>query len=714
MNRSICLTALVLATGLFVTEARAQRGAYIGFAYPAGAQQGTTVNIRLGGQRLTGVYDAVVSGEGVEAKLVKFFGRIGNQDRRLMLAQLNLLRRKKTPKTQATLQVMARLQERISNYVNRPACESLRELAFVEIKVAPDAKPGPREIRLVTSRGVTNPVPFHIGQVPEVSRRALKTCPNQVLGKEQLAMRKRPPEEEEVRISVPCTMNGQIASGEVNRYRFQARKGQRLVITTAARELVPYIADAVPGWFQPVLSLRDSAGREVAYNDDFRFKPDPTILFQVPEDGEYVLTIADAIYRGREDFVYRITIGETPFVTSIFPLGGKAGSNTKVKMEGWNLEKTRLSAPPKSAAPGRYFLAAQGRKLASNQVPFQVDTLPEARDAESNDTHAKAQTIQLGTIVNGRSDRAGDRDVFRIRGKKGQTIVAEVFARRLDSPMDSMLALTDATGKVLALNDDHEDPGVGLNTHHADSYLRVKLPADGTYYVHLTETCRKGGSAYAYRLRISLPRPDFALRVVPSGVGMKSRGYGSTYVYAIRKDGFEGPIKVGLSKSSKGFTAQAVTMTTKTEKVRLGMRATLKSTRLPVALNIEGRATINGKEVVRAAVGADDRMQAFLWRHLVPAQECSALVYGESWYRLDPPRKLPPGVEDPSKMSYKAPKKPTKPAPKPTGETPAKPTPQSTRRQVINRLRQLKRLYDEWLLTESFFKSKVDECVKDL
>ena len=32
-----------------------------------------------------------------------------------------------------------------------------------------------------------------------------------------------------------------------------------------------------------------------------------------------------AIYRGREDFVYRITIGELPFVTSIFPLGGRAG-----------------------------------------------------------------------------------------------------------------------------------------------------------------------------------------------------------------------------------------------------------------------------------------------------------------------------------------------------------------------------------------------------
>ena len=64
----------------------------------------------------------------------------------------------------------------------------------------------------------------------------------QVLGKEGLAQRKRPPEEEEETVTIPCTMNGQIASGELNRYRFEAKKGQRLVACVDARSLVPYIA----------------------------------------------------------------------------------------------------------------------------------------------------------------------------------------------------------------------------------------------------------------------------------------------------------------------------------------------------------------------------------------------------------------------------------------------------------------------------------------
>ena len=55
-----------------------------------------------------------------------------------------------------------------------------------------------------------------------------------------------------------------------------------------------------------MLALYDASGKEVAYNDDYRFKPDPLILFEVPRDGEYGFTITDAMYRGREDFVYRV------------------------------------------------------------------------------------------------------------------------------------------------------------------------------------------------------------------------------------------------------------------------------------------------------------------------------------------------------------------------------------------------------------------------
>jgi len=459
----------------------------------------------------------------------------------------------KSEKEVAKEKLIDRIQRMFAEDERTPAVRSQTELVFAEVTVAPDAKPGRREIRVVTKRGVSNPLPFYVGQVPEVARKPMKTMQLPVLGKEYLAQRKRPLAEKEVRVNVPCTMNGQIAAGEVNRYRFAASKGQRLVISAKARELVPYVPDGVPGWLQAVLRLYDANGNEVAYNDDFRSNPDPLIYYEVPADGEYLLTINEALFRGRESFVYRITIGELPFVTSIFPLGGRVGEPVKIEMDGWNLEKTTMAPPPKDAKPGRHLIAATNGKFASNYVPFALDTLPECLDAEPNDEPSKPQKVTLPIIVNGRMDRPGDWDVFEVEGKAGETIVAEVDARRLGSPFDSFVKITGPDGKVIALDDDHYDAGSGLNTDHADSYLMVKLPADGKYFVHLGDTPRRGGKEYAYRLRISQPQPDFALRLIPSRLVMPSKGSAAVTVFALRKDGFDGPIALSFKDLPQGF-----------------------------------------------------------------------------------------------------------------------------------------------------------------
>ena len=76
--------------------------------------------------------------------------------------------------------------------------------------------------------------------------------------------------------------------------------------------------------------------------DDFRFDPDPVLHYEIPKDGVYHLEIRDSIFRGREDFVYRISVGEQPFITSMFPLGGRAGDTIAAKVDGWNLPADTL------------------------------------------------------------------------------------------------------------------------------------------------------------------------------------------------------------------------------------------------------------------------------------------------------------------------------------------------------------------------------------
>jgi hypothetical protein len=261
-----------------------------------------------------------------------------------------------------------------------------------------------------------------------------------------------------------------------------------------------------------------------------------------------------------------------------------------------------------------------------------------------------------------------------------------------------VLKLTDAKGKLLAWNDDHEDLGSGVNTHHADSYLQARLPAKGIYYVHLGDTTRNGGEEYAYRLRISEAQPDFALRVVPSSVSLRSKSSAQLSVYAIRKDGFTGPIKLGLKDPPPGLSIVPVSISGTQEVVRLALKTTLVKTPEPVNLTIVGTALIGTREVLRDAVPAEDRMQAFLWRHLVPASELKVLVFDPNY---QPPPGRVPRVRPPAEVV---------PQPEVTSTNSPANKPKFTKQQVAGLLRQLKRLFEEELLTDDFYDQKVAEC----
>ncbi len=519
--------------------------------------------------------------------------------------------------------MLVEVRHKLRNAPNRRIAPAIVETVFVEIKVAPDAPPGKRELRMVTRLGVTNPMVFYIGQLPELNE-ATPVSTGQMTS--YRAARAAPDSDTE--ITLPAVLNGQIMPGDVDRFKFKARKGQRLVVSAAARELIPYLADAVPGWFEATLALYDSKGNELPYADRYRFHPDPVLYYKIEKDDEYVVEIRDSIYRGREDFIYRVSVGQLPFVTSIFPLGGKAGARTAIELTGWNLPAASIVSDDKDRAPGVYPVSVGTRPRVSNCVPFAVDDLPECLDRAGNDKPQTAQKVKLPIIVNGRIDKPGDRDVFSFQGKAGSEVVAEVVARRLDSPLDSVLKLTDSAGEQLAYNDDNEDRGAGLETHHADSFIRASLPADGTYYVHLGDTQKKGGREYAYRLRISPPRPDFELRVVPASINMRAGASVPITVCAIRRDGFDGEIKLAMKPARGIFKLGGAWIPAGQDQVRLTLTAPRVALKQPVNLAMEGKATIDGRTGVHQAVPAEDMMQAFLYRHLVAAKDLKVNVIG--------------------------------------------------------------------------------------
>lgn len=628
MNFVKCLLTGIVYTAVYIAVNAQEISPHIGFVYPAGGKQGTTVEVIVVGQFFRGVTNVYVSGKGVEASIIDYIAPITQKEAQLLRERLQELLKKKaqggrTKKmlTEAEQREVEEIRKKLANFIPpKELNPALSETVKLLVKISPDAEPGERELRLNTLLGLSNPRVFYIGTLKEYTRKPRKISRQGKEGKDPVVT----PSEGEIQISLPATVNGQMLPGGTDRYRFSAKKGQKIVVSALARQLIPYIPDAVPGWFQAVLTLYDSRGKELAYIDDFMFNPDPVLYYEIPADGEYCLEIRDSIYRGREDFVYRITIGELPFITNIFPLGGQSGKLNEIQISGWNLPTNRIVFDAMSLDNGIYPIFVTNNGFVSNPQFVLIDDLPQLYEEEPNDAVSSAQKVNLPVVINGKIGSKQDKDIFSFYARKGDTIVAEVYARRLNSPLDSAILLTDSTGKKIAYNDDHLDKGSGLTTHHADSYIYTTIPSDGLYFIQIYDNQWRGGEGFSYRLRISNPQPDFSLRIVPSSLTVRAGLSEPFTVYALRKDGFDGEIDLYLKNSPPGFTLSGARIPAGKEKINLTLSASPQAN--PVNLQIEGRAVINGKAVIHLATPADDMMQAFAYHHLVTAKELLVCV----------------------------------------------------------------------------------------
>ncbi len=586
-----------LAAGLLLTiggaVAQAQEFApRIGFVYPAGGKQGTTIEVTVGGQHLVGPAGVIVSGPGVRAVVVPSEPLLSGKQAADARGKLKELRKQRNA---ASREEIRRISQRLALHEKSKITPAIGERVTVRITIAPDALPGNRELRLFTATGLTNPLLFQVGQLRECCEPEQEQDDNWMRIQKSIndpdsrvkhGRSNTPP----MAVTLPATINGRILPGEVDRFRFKARRGERLLVAVSARELLPYLADTVPGWLQATIALSAPNGTELPAGGDVQIHADPVSHYEIPEDGEYTLEIRDNIYRGRDDFVYRIHIGERSRMADVFPSAGKL--------------------PPGSAT-----------------------------EREPNNTPDNAQPVTLPVVIAGRIDEPGDVDVFRFEGSAGDRIVAEVHARRFDSPLDSLLIISDAAGNQIGFNDDHEDKGSGLNTHHADSYLAVTLPATGVYYVHIADIQQNGGEAFGYRLRISAPQPDFALRVVPSTLNIRTNATQPVTVYALRRDGFTGEITLALKHAPAGFELAGGVIPANQDKVQCTLTAPTSLAKSPVArIVLEGRATIGGQARIRPAVPAQQMTQAFSYQHLVPSRDL--LVHVAKKFAPDSPARL--------------------------------------------------------------------------
>jgi hypothetical protein len=477
------------------------------------------------------------------------------------------------------------------------------------LAIAPDAALGERELRILNAGGVSNRFRFIVGDLPEIMEvepNSEKSAPQKIA-------------------SLPVVIDGQILENDRDYFRFPAKAGATLVLSVEARSLLPFIADAVPGWFDPQLTVYDASGKQVAFADDNRFRPDPLLFFRAPTDGEYTVELRDIVYRGRGDFVYRLTIAERPYVTDVFPLGGKRGSEMAVEYRGVNLAATR----------GRVLVPADaGRKITVSGLPFGVSDLAAVREVEPNDTFERAQRIAPPVIVDGRIDKPGDVDYFVFSAKKDDKLVLQVQARRLGSPMDSVLTLYDAKRNQVAENDDWNDPLEAILTHNADSRILYTFPAAGDYYLRLRDIQGKGGEEYAYRLVLDVPHPDFTLRIAPDNPRLGVGDTAAIAVAAIRHDDFAGEIKLAVENLPAGYTASEALIAAGQNEGRMTITSPAGAAPCVLSPVITGMAAIGKDTVMRRAESAESLMQAFAYTHVLPTRQLFLAVIPGTAYTL--------------------------------------------------------------------------------
>ena len=408
----------------------------INYLFPAGGQRGQTCEVIVGGTNLA-------SGAG----FVSSTNPAGNV----------------APEGAGTIRITGR-----GVTAHRVQATNLNSVRLA-VTIAPDAEPGEREIRFVTRGGASNRYRFAVGDLPEVNEAEPNSEKNQAQRLE----------------SLPVLINGQVLQGDRDYFRFTAQAGRTVVLEVQARALLPYIADAVPGWFDACLTLYNAAGKRVDSVDDFCLRPDPVLIFKVPEDGDALLEISDIIYRGREDFIYRLAMGALPYITHLFPLGGRRGAETRVELHGANLPSETLTVALPSDAPANWPVHVSRDGRTSNKVFFAAGNWPEIQEIEPNDSMAQTNHVEPPVTINGRIQRPGDSDCFVFAAKAAQRFVLEIQARRFGSPLDSLLTLFNSKGAELLANDDTVDAIEPLVTHHADSRLAYTIPSSGNYVLQV-------------------------------------------------------------------------------------------------------------------------------------------------------------------------------------------------------------------------------------
>jgi hypothetical protein len=231
-----------------------------------------------------------------------------------------------------------------------------------------------------------------------------------------------------------------------------------------------------------------------------------------------------------------------PKLDWVFPPGGQRGTQVDITVGGTDLDEGRelvfshagLSALPKRSTadefypdgqpianqftmsiaadvpPGCYEAQVVGRHGVSSVRVVHVSDLVEVVDAGNNHAIEQAQSLTVGSLVNGRTE-ADQEDYYAIELAQGDELTCESWARRIDSQAEMWMEVCRADGVPLK---------TVRRWERRDPVLCFTAPAAGKYFIRVYDVTFRGGEPFIYQLAVhNQARIDYVMppAALPNG-----------------------------------------------------------------------------------------------------------------------------------------------------------------------------------------------------
>jgi hypothetical protein len=405
------------------------------------------------------------------------------------------------------------------------------------LKIAPDCALGLHDLRVRTATGISELRTFSVGALKEVN----EDEPNNDFAAPQA-------------IPMNVVVNGVADNEDVDYFVVPAKKGERISAEVEGHRLGIFE-------FDPYVAILNAKRFELGASDDAALVlRDGFTSVIAPEDGKYIIQVRESAYSGNGACLYRLHVGNFPRATALMPAGGKPGETLAVRWIGDSAGEATTTVTLPASASGEFGLMRQDDKGVSPYPnAFRLTPLGNVIEKEPNDDQAHATPFQAPMALNGIIGKPGDVDQFVFKAAQGQVFDIHCYARRVRSPLDSVMYLGKKGGGALLGSDDAIGP---------DSYFRFQAPETAEYVIWLVDQLGKGGLDYAYRIEVTPVVAKLAMSTVseqiPLGTGVIAAAVPkgnrqAILIYGTRAD-FGGELNVGLGALPAGVTAEAPVM----------------------------------------------------------------------------------------------------------------------------------------------------------